>query len=60
MCPDIPCVQAWKRTEVKGAGGSLFHTTFAYNKESDSWEWRMDGEENGTLRPFARVKLTRK
>jgi len=44
----------------KGQDGSLFHTTFAYSKESDTWEWRMDGEEGGKLQPFARVKLTRK
>jgi hypothetical protein len=44
----------------KGADGSLFHTTFAYDKKIDSWQWRMDGEESGKLTPFARVKLTRK
>jgi hypothetical protein len=44
----------------KGTDGSLFHTTFAYKKDSDTWEWRMDGEEGGKLQPFARVKLTRK
>ena len=37
-----------------------FHTTFAYEKSSDTWQWIMDGEENGKLTPFARVKLTRK
>jgi hypothetical protein len=44
----------------KGADGSLFHTTFVYDKSSDSWQWLMDGEEGGKLQPFARVKLTRK
>ncbi len=44
----------------KGSDGSIFHTTFAYNRDSDAWEWRMDGEEGGKLQPFARVKLTRK
>jgi hypothetical protein len=44
----------------KGADGSLFHTTFAYDKKIDSWQWLMDGEEKGKLTPFARVKLTRK
>jgi len=44
----------------KGADGSLFHTTFGYNKETDSWQWLMDAEVNGKLIPFARVKLTRK
>jgi hypothetical protein len=44
----------------KGQDGSLFHTTFAYDKPSDTWQWLMDGEERGKLQPFARVKLTRK
>lgn len=43
----------------KGVDGSLFHTTFAYNKDTDTWQWLMDGDENGKLQPFARVKLTR-
>jgi hypothetical protein len=42
-----------------GADGSLFHTTFIYNKDSDTWQWLMDGEENGKLQPFTRVKLTK-
>jgi hypothetical protein len=37
-----------------------FHTTFAYDKSSNTWKWIMDGEENGKLSPFARVTLTRK
>ena len=44
----------------KGGDGSLFHTTFAYDQASDTWQWLMDGEENGKLQPFARVRLTRK
>lgn len=44
----------------KGSDGSIFHTTFVYDKDTDTWHWLMDGEENGTLQPFARVKLTRK
>jgi hypothetical protein len=44
----------------KGADGSPFHTTFTYDKNGDSWQWKMDGEEGGKLTPFARVKLTRK
>lgn len=43
----------------KGTDGSLFHTTFAYDKSTDTWRWIMDGEENGKLQPFARLKLTR-
>lgn len=44
----------------KSSDGSLFHTTFVYNKNEDTWQWLMDGEENGSLQPFARVKLIRK
>ena len=41
-------------------GKSDFHTTFLYDRKADTWEWRMDNEENGKLKPFARVKLTRR
>ncbi|MCX6568085.1 MAG: hypothetical protein NT147_03415 [Candidatus Aminicenantes bacterium] len=44
----------------KAGDGSTFHTTFAYSKGTDTWQWLMDGEEGGKLQPFARVKLTRK
>jgi hypothetical protein len=40
--------------------GSIFHTTFAYNGETDTWRWIMDGEEDGKPQPFARVMLKRK
>ncbi|MES1217343.1 MAG: hypothetical protein ABUT20_17660 [Bacteroidota bacterium] len=36
-----------------------FYTTFLYDRNTDSWQWNMDGEEKGKLQPFARVKLTR-
>src|SRR5580658_9216509 len=36
------------------------HTTFAYNKATDTWSWLIDNESGGKLTPFARVKLTRK
>jgi hypothetical protein len=44
----------------KGSDGSTFHTTFVYDRSVDTWRWLMDNEENGTLRPFARVTLTKK
>jgi hypothetical protein len=44
----------------KGSDGSNFHTTFIYDRTTDTWQWQMDSEENGKLLPFARVKLTRK
>ena len=44
----------------RGADGSLFHTTFAYDRKADAWQWKMDGEDRGKLQPFARVTLTRK
>jgi hypothetical protein len=37
-----------------------FHTTFAYNKSTDTWQWIMDNEIGGKRTPFARLKLTRK
>ncbi|MGA2445181.1 MAG: hypothetical protein ABSG50_07125 [Opitutaceae bacterium] len=43
----------------KSGDGSLFHTTFAYSKGTDTWQWLMDGEEGGKLQPFARVTLTK-
>ena len=39
---------------------SEFRTTFLYDRKADSWEWRMDSAENGALKPFARLKLTKK
>lgn len=44
----------------KGGDGSLFHTTFAYHRSTDTWTWVMDGEEGGTLEPFAGVTLERR
>jgi hypothetical protein len=38
---------------------SQFHTTFLYDKGTNTWQWLMDGEENGKLQPFARVILTK-
>jgi hypothetical protein len=38
---------------------SQFHTTFLYDRDTDTWQWFMDAEENGKLQPFARVKLTK-
>lgn len=44
----------------KAANGSVFRTRLIYQSNTDSWQWQMDGEENGAMKPFARVKLTRK
>ncbi len=41
-------------------GGDPFHTTFAYDRSADAWQWLMDAEEDGKLEPFARVRLTRR
>jgi hypothetical protein len=38
----------------------LFHTTLAYDKISDTWQWLLDDDEGGKVTPFARLKLTRK
>ena len=45
------------RLLFKFADGSTFHTTFAYDRKADTWQWKMDGEEKGQLAPFARVTL---
>jgi hypothetical protein len=39
---------------------SSIHTTFAYSKTTDTWQWLIDNEGGGKLSEFARVKLTRK
>ena len=36
-----------------------FHTTFVYDRHTDAWQWHMDNDSLGVLRPFARVVLTR-
>lgn len=41
------------------SNSNQFHTTFLYDRTADTWQWIMDGEENGKLQPFARVKLTK-
>ena len=43
----------------KGSDASIFHTTFEYNKSTDSWQWIMNAEMNGKLQPFANLKLIR-
>jgi len=40
--------------------GSPFYNTFSYDRATDTWQWQMDGEENGARQPFARVTLARK
>ena len=40
--------------------GVVFHTTFSYDKETGTWQWLMDNDENGKIQPFARMKLVRK
>ena len=37
-----------------------FHTTFVYDRATDSWQWLMDNDSSGVRRPFARVTLTRR
>jgi len=44
----------------KAKNGSIFHTTFLYDKNSDTWKWLMDNEENSKFQSFARAKLVRK
>jgi hypothetical protein len=43
----------------KFSDATQFYTTFSYDRDTDTWQWLMDGEEKGKLQPFARVKLTK-
>ncbi len=36
-----------------------FHTTFVYDRSTDTWQWHMDNDSAGVRRPFARVSLAR-
>ncbi len=38
---------------------NAFHNTFVYSAADDTWKWNLDGETDGTLRPFARLALKR-
>lgn len=44
----------------KLASGEVFHNTFIYAPDSDSWRWELDGETNGKREPFARLTLARR
>lgn len=37
-----------------------FHNTMSYNRQNDTWQWQMDNNDKGQLKPFARLTLTRK
>jgi hypothetical protein len=39
--------------------GTRFFNSFLYEESSDTWQWLLNGEENGRLKPFANVKLTK-
>jgi hypothetical protein len=45
----------------KDADGSGIHTTFTYDRGSDTWSWTIDNvDKTGNASPFARLTLTRK
>lgn len=44
----------------EGDDGSRFHTTFTYDRDTDTWEVRMDAERDGAFRSFARTAMTRR
>ncbi|CAN1564624.1 hypothetical protein MCEMSE15_02856 [Fimbriimonadaceae bacterium] len=45
----------------KLADGSGIHNTFAYDRASNSWSWKIDNlEKSGKSSPFGRVTLKRK
>jgi len=39
--------------------GGIIHTTFAYSRDTDTWQWHIDVEKDGERKPFARVTLAR-
>jgi hypothetical protein len=47
-----------KMTFLFKASDEDFHTTFAYDEKTNSWEMTMDSEAKGKLRPFARTVMT--
>ena len=40
-------------------GDVTFKNEFVYYAKAGTWEWRMDNVDNGTAKPFGRVKLKR-
>src|SRR5437588_4395254 len=38
---------------LKIKSNETFHTTFLYDKNNESWQWIMDDEMDGKIRPFA-------
>ena len=40
--------------------GQVFHNTFIYVQETDTWRWELDDDSGGKRQPFARVTLTRR
>jgi hypothetical protein len=40
-------------------GDPSVHNTFAYDRTTDTWRWKIDNVDKGRLQPFANVKLTR-
>jgi hypothetical protein len=45
----------------KNADGTGIHTTFAYDRATDSWSWTIDNvDRSGKPSPFAALTMTRK
>lgn len=40
-------------------GDPSVHNTFAYDRMTNTWRWTIDNVDEGQLKPFADVKLTR-
>lgn len=40
-------------------GDPSLQNTFAYDRRTNTWRWKIDNLDKGRLRPFADVKLTR-
>lgn len=44
----------------KDTGGGGIRNTFKFMRTTNTWEWAIDNEEAGKLKPFARVTLKKK
>jgi len=38
---------------------SFFHTTFTFNPNENTWHWKMEGDENGKMEPFAEAEMSK-
>src|SRR5581483_7458229 len=44
---------------IESPDQTKIHTSFVYDRSTDSWRWNIDNDERGFVSPFARLTLTR-